>query len=63
MKMMDKPSQQRHVKPILCLHADIHFARIPGSVLGFPASIQPWIRSSRNTHRPFPDEFPGGLEM
>lgn len=60
---MDKPSQQRHVRRILRLHTDTDFAVIPGSVLGFPESTQPWIRSSRNTHRPFPDEFPGGLEM
>lgn len=59
MRVMAKPSRQRHVRSVLCFRIDLDFAMMPGSVFGLPESIQLLIRSSRNVHRPFSHEFPG----
>ena len=63
MRVMEKPSSQKYVRSVLSLHTDLDFAVIPGSVLRRPESIQFSIKSSRNVHRPWPDEFPGELEV
>ena len=47
MRVMAKPSRQRHVRSVLCLPIDLDFAMMPGSVFGLPESIQHLIRSSR----------------
>lgn len=57
---MDKPSSQRHIRSVFCLHIDLDFA---GSVLVLPESIQFLIKFSRNVHRLSPDEFSGELKV
>ena len=63
MRVMDKPSSQRHVRSVFCLHIDLDFVVIPGSVLVLPESIQFLIKFSRNVHRLSPDEFSGELKV
>lgn len=41
MRVMGKPSQQRHVTSVLRLHIDLDFAMSSGPVLRLPDSIQP----------------------